>query len=98
MACIFSRRKELMPRVLITTPSPTSVGGVERFSVLLARVLTAGGHDVRLASPSRVPGRWAMRFALTPLLASRSVPARFDGWEPDLVVTNGFLGGFGHRR
>jgi glycosyltransferase involved in cell wall biosynthesis len=87
-----------MARVLIISPDvAANAGGVERFCALLAGALRHAGHEVRLASPGRRTGRWAMRFALKSLIESCSVPVRLGGWEPDLMVTNGFLGGLSRR-
>jgi glycosyltransferase involved in cell wall biosynthesis len=83
-----------MARVLIISPDPLSAsGGVERFCTLLASVLLAAGHDVRVAGPLHRAGRWPMRFGLTPLVESFSIPTGSDDWAPDILVTNGFLGG-----
>jgi glycosyltransferase involved in cell wall biosynthesis len=83
-----------MARVLIISPDPLSAsGGVERFCTLLASVLQAAGHDVRVAGPLHHAGRLPMRFGLAPLVESFSIPTRFHGWKPDILVTNGFLGG-----
>jgi glycosyltransferase involved in cell wall biosynthesis len=83
-----------MARVLITSPDPLGAsGGVERFCGLLACGLQRAGHEVRVASPLRRSGRWAMRFGVGPLVESCSVPTRFADWVPELLVTNGLLGG-----
>jgi glycosyltransferase involved in cell wall biosynthesis len=87
-----------MARVLIISPDlAADSGGVERFCALLASALRYAGHEVRFAGPARRTGRWAMRFALKPLIESSSVPVRLGDWEPDLIVTNGFLGGLSRR-
>lgn len=87
-----------MARVLITSPDPSgNAGGVERFCGLLRDVLAAAAHDVQLVGPQCQPGRWAMRFALKPALMSASVPFRSAAWQPNLVITNGFLGGLRKR-
>ncbi len=88
-----------MARILIISPEPAALsGGVERFCGLLKDALIAAGHDVRIAGPHHKPGRWATRVALKPLLESASVPMRLKEWEPDLVITNGFLGNVRHKQ
>jgi glycosyltransferase involved in cell wall biosynthesis len=83
-----------MPRVLVISPDPGSwSGGVERFCYLLSAVLGEGGHEVRLAGPNRRTGRWSMRLGTKSLAESASVPTSLPGWQPDVLVTNGFLGG-----
>jgi glycosyltransferase involved in cell wall biosynthesis len=89
-----------MAGVLIVSPNPgsRSAGGVERFCHLLATVLRADGHDVRLAGPTRSTGRWASRLGLSALLESRSIPTSVGEWEPDVLISNGLLGGIRHPR
>jgi glycosyltransferase involved in cell wall biosynthesis len=83
-----------MPRVLVISPSPgSSSGGVERFCHLLEAALGERGHDVRLAAPTRRTGRWSMRLGTKALAESASVPTSLPGWQPDVLVTNGLLGG-----
>jgi glycosyltransferase involved in cell wall biosynthesis len=83
-----------MARVLVISPNPLAIsGGVERFCADIAAVSHSEGHEVRVIGPHRQTGRWAMRLGLKALIESWSVPLRLADWEPDVVVTNGFLGG-----
>jgi glycosyltransferase involved in cell wall biosynthesis len=89
-----------MAAVLIVSPNPgsSSAGGVERFCHLLASALRADGHDVRIAGPTRSTGRWATRFGLAALLESSSIPTSVGEWTPDILITNGLLGGIRRPR
>lgn len=80
-------------RAVIVTPSVfKDGGGVERFARLLRDVLERDGWDVRLVEP-RSGSRWASRLCLGEISAAKSAADASNRIRPDLVVTNGFLGG-----
>jgi glycosyltransferase involved in cell wall biosynthesis len=60
---------------------------------LVAKALETDGHDVRIAGPRRKPGRSLARVGLGPIVASASIPRGEAGWRPDVLITNGLLGG-----
>jgi glycosyltransferase involved in cell wall biosynthesis len=81
-------------RALLISPDPSSnTGGVERFCQLLAAVLESAGWTTELIGPdTRVPAGLA-RLGLEPSLQAASVTRRARAEHPDLVISNGFLGG-----
>ena len=81
-----------MQEAVIVTPG--GAGGVERFCDLLALVLVDEGWDVKLMTAVSSHGRWAARLGLTNLLRSHRTARQLRTQRtPDLIVTNGHLGG-----
>lgn len=81
-------------RAVVVTPSVFGDGGgVERFARLLRGVLERDGWDVHLVAPGRPASAWRSRVCLGELSAARSAAEASNRLRPDLVVTNGFLGG-----
>lgn len=79
--------------VVIVSPDPANqAGGVERMCELLARVLREDGWTATIVGPERTPGRWISQVGGAFLARSRSVTERARGLQPDLLVTNGYLG------
>lgn len=87
----------MSPSAVLVTPDPGGRGGgVEHFVGLIADLLEDHGWAVRELGPDWDAGRLAPRLGLSPLRWSRSAMARVLP-VPDLVVSNGLLGGFGPR-
>jgi glycosyltransferase involved in cell wall biosynthesis len=84
--------------VLVSPDPSNAAGGVERMCVLLARVLDERGWRTTIVGPQREVTRWQFRLALGPLARSRSAMRAACARDPDLVISNGYLGaGYGAR-
>ena len=84
--------------VLVSPDPSNAAGGVERMCVLLARVLDQRGWRTTIVGPQQAVTRWRFRLALGPLARSRSAMRAACAQDPDLVITNGYLGaGYGAR-
>jgi glycosyltransferase involved in cell wall biosynthesis len=79
---------------VLISPNPASnAGGVERFCNLLASSLESAGWTTTLVGPGE-PVRPALaRSGFGPSLQARSATRRARRSRPDLVISNGFLGG-----
>jgi glycosyltransferase involved in cell wall biosynthesis len=85
------------PRAVLVSPDPGGRGGgVEHFVGLIADLLADHGWDVGEVGPDWEAGRLAPRLGLSPLRWTRSAMAKIVP-APDLVVSNGLLGGLGPR-
>jgi glycosyltransferase involved in cell wall biosynthesis len=65
--------------------------------LLVSDVLTSQGWQVDIVGPSRWPTRWQFRLGLNYPLMSRSATSAARLLEPDLIVSNGYLGVGGFR-
>jgi glycosyltransferase involved in cell wall biosynthesis len=64
--------------------------------VLLARVLERNGWRSTIVGPQREATRWQFRLALGPVVRSRSATRAVRAQDPDLLITNGYMGtGYG---
>jgi len=82
--------------VLVSPDVSNAAGGVERMCALLARVLEERGWRTTTVGPTAEPTQWQFRLALGPLVRSRSAAREVYAREPDLLVTNGYMGaGYG---
>lgn len=82
-----------MPTVaLVSPPIGNAAGGVERFTVDLARVLQEAGWTTEFIASTRSRSRLRGRLGLGPLAEAHSIRRRLQSLSPDLVVTNGYLG------
>jgi glycosyltransferase involved in cell wall biosynthesis len=82
-----------MSHAVIVSPDPrNAAGGVERMCVLLSGVLEADGWSVDLVGPTGEPRRWLSRIGAGYLARSLSATRAARRIEPDLLVTNGYLG------
>jgi glycosyltransferase involved in cell wall biosynthesis len=82
-----------MSHAVIVSPNPhNAAGGVERMCVLLSGVLEADGWSVDIIGPTGEPRRWLSRIGAGYLARSFSATRVAHGLEPDLLVTNGYLG------
>ncbi|HTC60474.1 MAG TPA: glycosyltransferase family 4 protein [Solirubrobacteraceae bacterium] len=83
-----------MPRAVVISPDPSNgSGGVERVSLLLARVLEEQGWDTTVVGPRRAPTRWQFRLGLGYPSMSLSAGRAALAERPDVIVSNGYLGG-----
>ncbi len=87
-----------MPRAVVISPDPShGSGGVERMALLQARVLKEQGWDTSIVGPKRPPTRWQFRLGLGYPSMSLSAGRAALGENPDVIVSNGYLGGcFSH--
>jgi glycosyltransferase involved in cell wall biosynthesis len=83
-----------MRNVVIVSPDPSNrAGGVERVCTLLAGVLERQGWHVNIVGPASQPSRWQFRLGLGfPSLSWSSTELLRTQKQPDLIITNGFLG------
>jgi glycosyltransferase involved in cell wall biosynthesis len=82
--------------VLISPDVSNAAGGVERMCVLLARVLEDSGWSATIVGPEHDVTRWQFRLALGPIARSRSAARAARAQEPDLLISNGYMGvGYG---
>jgi len=82
-----------MSHAVIVSPDPrNAAGGVERMCVLLSGVLEADGWSVDIIGPTGEPRRWLSRIGAGYLARSFSATRAARRIEPDLLVTNGYLG------
>ncbi len=83
---------DLSGRAVILTPSAdTAAGGVERFAHLIAGLLERRGWEVELVCPSPA-ALWAKRIGAGYVWSAVSSMRAAEREEPDLIVSNGFLG------
>jgi glycosyltransferase involved in cell wall biosynthesis len=87
-----------MRAVLISPDSSRNAGGVERFCALLRDVLDSAGWSTAVIDPTVTPPAALVRLGLGPSLQAISATRRARGGQPDLVISNGFLGGPAGRR
>jgi len=84
--------------VVVSPDVSNAAGGVERMCVLLAGVLERLGWRTTIVGPQREVTRWQFRLALGSLASSRSAMRAARAHDPDLIVTNGYMGaGYGRR-
>jgi len=82
------------PSAVLVSPDPSSnAGGVERFCHTLATVLGRAGWRTELVGPRAQVPAWLARAAAGPSLQALSATAAARRRRPDLVISNGFLGG-----
>jgi glycosyltransferase involved in cell wall biosynthesis len=82
--------------VLVSPDVSNAAGGVERMCVLLARVLEDSGWSATIVGPEHDVTRWQFRLALGPIARSRSAVRAARAQEPDLLISNGYMGvGYG---
>ena len=82
-----------MRHIAIISPNPASnTGGVERMCVLLGRVLENQGWRVSIVGPKGPPKRWQFQLGLGYLALSRSATKAARALNPDLIISNGYLG------
>lgn len=85
-----------MPLAAIISPNPSNrAGGVERVCTLLADTLQAQGWQTCIVGPQRAVAQWEFRLGLGFGAQSRAAGRRARALRPDLVVSNGYLGGGG---
>ncbi len=88
-----------MKAVLISPHPGVNMGGVERFCFLLEGVLREHGWDTVTVGPELQAPRVLGRLGVQPTLSAISASTRARRQRPDLVISNGFLGGpTGSRR
>jgi glycosyltransferase involved in cell wall biosynthesis len=79
----------------LLSPHPESTsGGVERFCALVGDLLVARGWEAHVVGPTQEPGRWVWRLGGGPLAEARVAAAAARAVDPQLIVSNGYLGGF----
>jgi glycosyltransferase involved in cell wall biosynthesis len=82
-----------MPHAVIVSPDPNATaGGVERMCTLLANVLEQLGLTVTVVGPDRKPALWVSRLGGGFLETSRIATRVARRHNPDLLITNGYLG------
>ncbi len=82
--------------MLVSPDLSNAAGGVERMCVLLARVLERSGWKTTIVGPQQEVTRWQFRLALGPMARSRSAARAACAQQPDLLITNGYMGvGYG---
>lgn len=80
-------------RAAIISPNPQmSDGGVERFSASMARLLVRLGAEVKVVGPTGRADPRLARIGLAQLTEACGAARAAREWNPDLVVSNGFLG------
>ena len=81
-------------RAVLVSPHPgTNAGGVERFCDLLGTALRRAGWETTEVGPTvTVAPGWA-RLGLEPVAQATSAAIRARRARPDLVISNGYLGG-----
>jgi glycosyltransferase involved in cell wall biosynthesis len=80
-------------RAAIISPDPSSdSGGVERTCTLLSGVLQQQGWDTTIVGPGSWPGKWHFRAGVDYLSASCSATVAARAQQPDLIISNGYLG------
>jgi glycosyltransferase involved in cell wall biosynthesis len=85
-------------RAVIYSPDTSAVtGGVERFCALLRATLERLGWSVALAGPTGDPPRWVYRLGGGFLWWDHETARAGAASDPDLIVSNGFLGGLAPR-
>ncbi len=84
--------------VLVSPDVSNTAGGVERMCVLLAGLLEQQGWRTTIVGPQREATRWEFRLGAGPLARSRSAMRSATAQDPDLIVTNGYLGASYPRR
>ncbi len=82
-----------MRAVLISPDPSTNAGGVERFCSLMRVILESAGWSTTVIGPRSTVPRPLGRFGLQPSLQAASVARRARSERPNLVISNGFLGG-----
>ncbi len=82
-----------MRAVLIAPTLAANVGGVERFCSLLQTILESAGWQTGLVAPNVELPVAVHRLGLGPSLEAISAVRRARAAAPDLVISNGFLGG-----
>jgi len=81
-------------RAALISPNPASnAGGVERFCTLLASVLESAGWTTISVGPGGTVPRALARSGFGPSLQAASATRQARHQRPDLVISNGFLGG-----
>lgn len=78
--------------VLVSPDVSNAAGGVERMCVLLARALERDGWRTTIVGPQHEVTRWQFRLALGPVARSRSAARSARAQDPDLLITNGYMG------
>jgi glycosyltransferase involved in cell wall biosynthesis len=78
--------------VLVSPDLTNAAGGVERMCVLLAGVLERSGWKSTIVGPQQEVTRWQFRLALGPVARSRSAARAVPAQDPDLLITNGYMG------
>ncbi len=82
--------------MLVSPDVSNAAGGVERMCLLLARVLERNGWRSTIVGPQHEATRWQFRLALGPVVRSRSATRAVRAQNPDLLITNGYMGtGYG---
>jgi glycosyltransferase involved in cell wall biosynthesis len=86
-------------RAVLISPNPSSnAGGVERFCALLSSVLESAGWSTTLIGPSTNIRPRLAKLGLGPSYQAIAATGRARAEQPDLVISNGFLGGPAGRR
>lgn len=84
--------------VIVSPDVSNAAGGVERMCVLLARVLERQGWMATIVGPQHEAKRWQFRMGVSAIACSRSAARVARAQDPDLLITNGYLGvGYSRR-
>ena len=84
--------------VIVSPDVSNAAGGVERMCVLLARAVEQQGWRATIVGPEREVTRWQFRMGVGAIASSLSASRTARAHDPDLLITNGYLGvGYGRR-